>query len=962
MKSIPFLLSYLGLSLCNKTFDCNRRKCMNYGVCDKSSGRCDCPVGFGGPDCLDLLCGSPYEKHRPFLREGQKACECDQGFLGTNCNVCKTDEACSISLPKGLKDAKCYKKEIIRNQKFFMCNITNPQIKSQLTNPQSTISCNNKDKTCLFEFLIDNTESFYCKFTKCTFSNIYKCEKVKCECINNRKLCGQNGDIDITDFLKHEIKGPATLACDYSKNNTTNDESSICDFHEPGLDDLVKSIFGDSNIKTKCYSGECMHSSVLPIKKKMKSKKRLFILVALLILITFIAIYLITNKENTYNFVYSIFNSGRPSYNENNDETLMINETLLNNTKINAFSFQEVSVETSDNKKIINKISGIVKKGEIMAIIGPSGAGKTTLLNTLSMRNYHNKDVKTNGHININNCKIEYNKDVIESYRNEIAYVDQKDILMSTLTIKETVVMAAKLRLPKSITIKEIEMKTDLLLKDLNLDKIKNKIIKDNISGGEKKRVCIAKELITNPSILFIDEPTSGLDTFNAKRIIEIIKNYSKKHQTIIITTIHQPNSSIFKKFDRLVVMKNNGSLFYSGLLNSNKEPNSSLGILEYLKNIDMECPSNHNPADYLLDLCMQNNIHNNETTFINEDHNETSRFLQDSLLSDNSNENRDSINKRFLESFYYKELQDEIQKSTMTNTTTHSESQEFNFSKNIGNINTIEQLKILTQRAFINIKRDYKLMLLNIAANIVIGLVSGILFYNVQNNIAGFQNRIGLFFFILTAYSLMNTSSLNTFQNEKKVFIIERNNNHYKTFPYFLAKLMADIIPNKLVPPIILSCIMYPLVGLNLNPKSNFFKFNIALCLFNISGSVQCMLIGIITNSIETATLTSALLTLVSMLFGGLILNTLTINKYIRIIKFISNYFFAIEALITNEMKNINLKEKKFGMDVDVPAAIVLSTFGFDPTAYYNDLLYQSILIVVTFTLAYFILSLKSR
>jgi ABC-type multidrug transport system ATPase subunit len=169
--------------------------------------------------------------------------------------------------------------------------------------------------------------------------------------------------------------------------------------------------------------------------------------------------------------------------------------------------FSNISYTLSSGKQVLSHITGTVRPGEIMAIMGPSGAGKSTLLDILA---HKAKTGKTTGSMYINS------KPVPDEavFRRVVGYVDQEDVLMGTLTVYEAVLYSALLRLPREMSRQAKVFRTLETMNELGILGIKDQRIgetgKRSISGGEKRRVSIACELVTGPSILFLDEPTSG--------------------------------------------------------------------------------------------------------------------------------------------------------------------------------------------------------------------------------------------------------------------------------------------------------------------------------------------------------------------------------------------------------------------------------------------------------------------
>lgn len=254
----PFSLYEKRPEDCPPCFNCNLEDfvCLQYANCTRSSGKCSCPPGFGGEDCSAPVCGSLADGKDRVPREGH-SCECNEGWEGINCNVCKTDAACAPFMPPGQEDdAVCYREGLVVNENFQMCDITNRKILDQLKEkkPQATFTCNAARQECSFQFWVDEVESFYCSLDSCDWkaeatetqnSTSYKCENIKCSCIPGRMLCGSENSIDISDFLDQEIKGPATFSTSRTEGGSKEDGSK---FSEPAMNGLISSVFGDESI------------------------------------------------------------------------------------------------------------------------------------------------------------------------------------------------------------------------------------------------------------------------------------------------------------------------------------------------------------------------------------------------------------------------------------------------------------------------------------------------------------------------------------------------------------------------------------------------------------------------------------------------------------------------------------------------------------------------------------------
>lgn len=222
----------------------------------------------------------------------------------------------------------------------------------------------------------------------------------------------------------------------------------------------------------------------------------------------------------------------------------------------------DVTIKTSDGTPLLNPISLTVYPSELVALMGPAGAGKTTLLKALN-----GYSPPATGQVLFNGQNLYRSYDL---FRQQMGYVPQDDIVHSQLTVREALYFSAKLRTDLSDA--EIEKRIDAILEELGIFDKKNSLIgspeRKTLSGGQRKRVNIALELITDTPVLFLDEPTSGLSSYDAEGVVDLLKRLAREGKTII-TTIHQPSLAVFQKFDDLIMISRDsggvGALAYFG-------------------------------------------------------------------------------------------------------------------------------------------------------------------------------------------------------------------------------------------------------------------------------------------------------------------------------------------------------------------------------------------------------------
>lgn len=803
------------------------------------------------------------------------------------------------------------------------------------------------------------------------------------------------------------------------------------------MDDLIQNLLGDSSILLDCYAGECMHQTDVPGYKRPVKKINTPLIAGV---IGACGLFLAAVIAVTWYLARRKLRYGAIRLEDSDDE----NTKLMADHKPASLQFQNVSY-TLKGKTILHGIQGVCRPGEVTAIMGASGAGKTTFLDILARKN---KRGQASGNFFVNGETVSDT-----DYKNVVGFVDQEDTMLPTLTVHETILNSALLRLPRDMTRASKEQRVFEVEKELGIHHIRDSLIGSEegkgrgISGGEKRRVGIACELVTSPSILFLDEPTSGLDAFNAYNVVECLVTLARNYKRTVIFTIHQPRSNIVALFDRLVLLAQ-GRTVYSGPF---------VDCQHYFDSIGYECPPGFNIADYLVDLTMHaSNMQAIDDGTINadvsslgpsstravksiasisggstaedsntesapliqrpkskrndsiktrqdrelftrrrqtadtaassvvDDAGDSSYKLQNNPLSvlqplpDESHDlpvaaanatDLDIMTEAFTHSRIASAIQDEIRaaadaaanangaNANGANADGHAtEWPNGNVSavgKGYDRISYPRQFIILSQRTWKNLYRNPMLMLTHYAIAIVLAVLSGYLFYGLTDDIPGFQNRLGLFFFLLALFGFSTLTSLNVFATERLLFLRERANGYYSPFTYYMAKILFDIIPLRIIPPILMGSIIYPMTGL-VPDMEHFIKFMLSLVLFNFAAAGICLFIGILCKDGGVANLIGSLVMLFSLLFAGFLLNHDATPKAALWLQYISIFHYAFESLIVNEAVDLTLVDEKYGLDITVPGAAILSSFGFNNGALWYDLRNLGIIGAVFLVLAY--------
>ncbi|CCT71224.1 related to ATP-binding cassette protein [Fusarium fujikuroi IMI 58289] len=281
--------------------------------------------------------------------------------------------------------------------------------------------------------------------------------------------------------------------------------------------------------------------------------------------------------------------------NSMDSEQRPVAEKHLLNTTIKNFTWCNVTVtvedrETKQPKAVVDNVEGIVEAGEICALMGPSGCGKTTLLNVLARRPTNASSAEAE--VNINGSHLS-----LAEFREVSCFVEQEDALIGSLTVRETLEFSSRLASSSSLSKKERIVRINNLLESFGLVEQANTLIgtsiRKGISGGQKRRVGVASQLITSPKLLFLDEPTSGLDSAASLEVVKYLRDVAKRNNLIVICSIHQPSTSTFNLFDKLLLLSG-GKTHYFGPVNS---------VAAYYSEIGSPLPQYVNPAEHLLEL-----------------------------------------------------------------------------------------------------------------------------------------------------------------------------------------------------------------------------------------------------------------------------------------------------------------------------------------------------------------------
>ncbi|XP_065226170.1 ATP-binding cassette subfamily G member 4-like [Planococcus citri] len=575
-----------------------------------------------------------------------------------------------------------------------------------------------------------------------------------------------------------------------------------------------------------------------------------------------------------------------------------------------------------EKKDILKNVNGDFQSRKLTGIIGPSGSGKTTLLDIVS--GYRLRGVS--GYVYVNGGQRNIKKLIKQS-----CYIMQDDKLQQLITVHEAMTFVSNVKLDVSVTRNEKQSKIAEILKNLSLSECHQTLTK-NLSGGERKRLAIALELISNPPVLFLDEPTTGLDSKAARQCLEVLQNLAFEGRTVICT-IHQPSALLLNMLHNIYVLSN-GYCIYQGTVNN---------LLAYLSSNNFICPVYYNPVEYVIELCVLGSSDYTET-------------LKDAIRNGKSQEWLDSpacwsnipLNTLNLRAIQRNELENDFRYATSLRT----------------------QISHLLNRILVTSLRNQFLTRLRMSINISVGVVLGLFFRNIGKDAAQTSNNFNLLFFCLL-FVMFNalTSKIITFPDDLPVIRREHFNRWYSLKAYFISTTLGDA-PIQVISTTIFISLVYVLSGQPLD----WWRIIMFLTIINLIALLfqdYGILVGTLL-SVENGLIFGLFTISPWVMFSGFFLYYRDAEWYFQWLYDISVLRHGLEGLSIavygygrrrlpcSKIFCYHISPKEFLQFVDIKECT--SILGFNIDRYLINLVYILILFLVVKMTCYFVLRRKLR
>ncbi|RKP10124.1 ABC-2 type transporter-domain-containing protein [Thamnocephalis sphaerospora] len=516
--------------------------------------------------------------------------------------------------------------------------------------------------------------------------------------------------------------------------------------------------------------------------------------------------------------------------------------------------------ESGHSLQLLNNVTGWVKPGELIALMGSSGAGKTTLLDVLAQRKSAGAmfgDIwLQKRHPGPDFCLL-------------TGYSEQMDIHNGFATVRETIRFSAYLR--RSQTVSKVEKDRDVehVIRLLELEEIADALIGSaetgkGISAEERKRVSIAVELVAKPVVLFLDEPTSGLDSQASLGIVSFLRRLADEGQAVICT-IHQPSAVLFEHFDKLLLLVRGGKPAYFGEIGRDART-----LLSYFKRHGAPtCPRQANPAEYILDVVGAGvsaaASQNWPAIWADSPEGQRVNTMGDSTLTDKERPRKESV-RQYATGYLY-------------------------------------QGSMVTQRMLLNYWRMPSYNVGRLLSQVVLALVLGLSFYQLGYDVGSMADRLFALFQTVVLGIIVSTDVLPQYFAQKALFVRETASGYYSWWAFTTAMLLAEL-PFVLLNSTVFFAINYFVTSYN--PASDrALYFYLMYTLFMVFSATFGQCLAAITPNIGVAMLFIPFFSSIMALFSGVTISYADMPGFWRSwMYWLSPYHYVIEGLLTNDLQ----------------------------------------------------------
>lgn len=542
------------------------------------------------------------------------------------------------------------------------------------------------------------------------------------------------------------------------------------------------------------------------------------------------------------------------------------------------------SADGANRVRILSDVNGFAVPGELLVVMGPSGAGKTTLLNVISGRT--TSGLSADAAVTVNGQA--WTK---SSKRQLATYVMQDDLFYETLTVREHLLFQVRLR-DEHATDSE-QARVDQALRDYGLFGVRNSLIGGirvrGISGGEKKRLSIASEVLGSASVFFVDEPTSGLDSSMAAAVVSQLKHIAQRGNKTVVATIHQPSSEIFAQFDKLYLLAA-GQVAYHG---------PAAKAATYFAERGFQCPAFLNPADYFM---MQL-----ATTSPSPMEGDTER---DADVASGDHARLELLTQAW-EAYRHTERYASTVPQYRGDAVTAATSSDGSDGEpmtaalalvpmkkaSVGDI--AHQVATLARRNVVRLVRDKLGFRVAIMQSLMSAVIVGLVYLQLDMSQSGIQSFDGAFFFFTVSQVMITANGqFSTVPSELALISREYRAGLYHIASWYFAKNASEL-PLQILLPVVFYLPVYFLIGIG-HGAEVFFYQQVLLVLLNSTAVGFGYMVSCLSKRADITPVLGIAMLMPMLLLGGLLINTDDIPVYLVWIEYISPFKYGYEALMT--------------------------------------------------------------
>lgn len=529
--------------------------------------------------------------------------------------------------------------------------------------------------------------------------------------------------------------------------------------------------------------------------------------------------------------------------------------------------------------QILKGLSGAVRSGRCLAIMGASGAGKTTLLDVLAGHTY----TGTIGGEVLVNGKPRH----LKSFLRISSYVQQRDVLMASATVREAITTAALLKLPRSMPAAEKRARVDSILADLELEGCQHTLIGDElinmkgISGGQRRRVSVGIELVKQPQALFLDEPTSGLDSEMAVSMMETLLRLARGGRTVCVT-IHQPNSIITSMFDDFMLLVG-GRAAYAG-------PWS--GAVDHFASAGFPCPQYINPTDHFLSVLREDK---SAATVV-----EAYAASMPALGSPGSSEGKGKAADAECDIEAGIAAKDATLKGGRPAVARTASDAAAMVEAERPHVSFPFQIGVLSLRMLRNWGRNPMMLAAEAVQYLFLAVFVGLVYLRLSDSVAtGVPDRLSSLWFMLAVLSFTPAYTATVaWDSERLLLRRETGQGMYSPGAWFAAKTIT-VVPVQVVQTTLFCVITYWMVGYSSDP-GRFFIYVGLLNMFQLTSETVGQLCALCTSASMYAIILLTFVMLLLMTFTGFLVSAIPV--YFNWIKWASYLNYTYAALVENE------------------------------------------------------------